>query len=331
MQQPLISIVIPVHNRVDLIGNAIESCLSQTYGHFEILLVDDGSSDDPASALAPFAEDGRVRLVRHERNRGVSAARNSGVKAASGDFVAFLDSDDSWHAGKLDEQMACIDAAGVSDFICGTLTEVRSNGRVRKVRPGRRKPANVALGDYLFVRRVQRSLEQVDWQGAPLMDGCFAQTSSFLLPTSLALATPFRTTLDQYEDLAFLIDLDRKRVPFLLVEKPLTVHDNDDRPGRLGARDDLARGRRFLEETGDALSQEARLAFEATHLAHLYAKDHPLRVVGLTLKAFGLGLIGSRSVIGILSRSLLGQARQEALRDRLANRLAGRSVRSEAA
>ena len=314
---PLVSVVIPVFNRASIISGAISSCLDQTIGSLEVILVDDCSSDDLRSALAPFASDPRVRLVRHERNFGVSAARNSGVAAAKGDYVAFLDSDDAWRPDKLEKQVALVQAQRAADVICGTLTEVRSNGEVKKVRPRRRKPDGIPVGDYLFVHKVQRSLPEVEWKGAALMRGCFAQTSSFFLPRALALSTPFRTSLNQYEDLAFLVDLDQKGGSFLLVEEPLTLQDNDDRPGRLGASDDVKRGRRFLDELGDALSDDARLAFEVTHLAHLYARERPVHVLSLIFRAFSRGLIAPRSVLGILSRSLLGQAAQKAVRNRL--------------
>lgn len=318
MPPPLVSIVIPVYNRAGLIGDAIDSCLRQTYDPFEIVLVDDCSSDDLPAALLPFAGECRIRLVRHERNQGVSAARNSGVRAARGAFIAFLDSDDAWQPTKLEKQMAHVGSRASDDFICGTLTEVRSEGSPSKIRPKHRKPRSIALGDYLFVHKVQRQLSEVDWKGGPLMGGCFAQTSSYLLPTALAVATPFRATLNQYEDMAFLVDLDQKGVDFLLVEEPLTVQNDDDRPGRLGAADDIARGERFLDVLGDTLSPDARLAFKTTHLAHLHGRDRPIWVIGLALRAFLRGAIAPRSVLGILSRSLLGQAGQKAIRDRLA-------------
>ena len=317
LRSPLVSVVIPTHNRADLTSGAIQSCLMQENIPLEVVVVDDGSSDDVTSALTSFSEDGRVRLIRHERNRGVSAARNSGVRAARGKFVAFLDSDDAWRPAKLEKQVANIASRSTPDFISGTLTEIRSGGKIRKIRPKHRKPKHIALGDYLFVHSVQRQLSEVDWRGASLKGGCFAQTSSLLLPTELAASTPFRTTLDQYEDIAFLLDLDRKGVDFLLVEEPLTLQNDDDRPGRLGAVDDVARGMRFLDAVGRALSPDACLAFEATHLAHLYGKDQPARVIGLALKAFCRGAIAPKSVLGILSRSLMGQTSQKALRDRL--------------
>ncbi|MEM8948485.1 MAG: glycosyltransferase family A protein [Pseudomonadota bacterium] len=318
MPPPLVSIVIPIYNRADLIADAIRSCFSQSYHTVEIILVDDGSTDDLASAIAPFAEDQRLRLVRHQRNQGVSAARNSGVRAARGKFVAFLDSDDVWLPTKLEKQLIQIASESTPNVISGTLTEICAGGRVRAIRPKRRKTREIALGDYLFVDEVQRRLPMVDWPAGSLTGGCFAQTSSLLLPTALAASTPFRTTLDQYEDMAFLLDLDRKGVEFILIEEPLTRQNDDDRPGRLGGVDDLARGGRFLEAIGDALSADARLAFEVTHLAHLYERDRWAKTIAPAFKALSRGVIGPRSLLGILSRSLMGQASQKALRDRLA-------------
>ena len=320
LPSPLISVVIPVYNRAALIGKTISSCLKQSYRPLEVIVVDDCSSDDLASALSPFVDDERVRLVSHEHNQGVSAARNSGVRAARGDYVAFLDSDDEWKPAKLEKQMELVRSDGGQAILCGTMTEVWAHGRVKKVRPKRCKPKDISIGDYLFVHKVYHNLPQVNWSGAPLVEGCFAQTSSFLLPRDLTLATPFRTTLNQYEDLAFLVDLDQKGVTFLLVEEPMTMQDDDDRPGRLGARDDVERGQRFLDEVGNALSDDARLGFEVTHLAHRYARERPIHVAWLVLRAYVRGLIATRSVLGILTRSLLGQATQKEFRDRLLNR-----------
>lgn len=316
---PLISIVIPVFNRADMIGETVESCLLQTHSEVEIVLVNDCSTDGLDEALVPFADDPRVRRVDHEQNKGVSAARNTGVEAARGMLIAFLDSDDRWQPTKLERQIALIEAQdGNHDgdrYLCGTLTEVRSGNGMVRVRPKRQKPRDVPLGDYLFVHKAQQQCPLVAHEGATLMGGCFAQTSSYLLSKELAKATPFRTSLNQYEDMAFLIDLDAKGVDFLLVEEPLTVQQDDDRPGRLGARDDISRGQRFLDEIGDALSDDAKLAFEATHLAHLYGRRQPGKVVRIVLQAFRKSLIAPRSVLGILSRSFLGQAGQKAIRN----------------
>jgi glycosyltransferase involved in cell wall biosynthesis len=105
--EPLVSVVIPAFNRAHLIGRAIGSVLAQHYSHFEIIVVDDASTDDLAEVLAQFA-DPRLHSIVHPQNRGAAAARNTGIAAAQGEFVAFLDSDDSWYADKLGFQIAAM-------------------------------------------------------------------------------------------------------------------------------------------------------------------------------------------------------------------------------
>ncbi len=97
-----ISVVIPVHNRVQRIGSCVESVLSQELPAAEIIVVDDGSSDATTGALEPYL--GRVRLIRLKQNHGVSAARNRGSAAAHNPWIAFLDSDDLWYPDKLARQ-----------------------------------------------------------------------------------------------------------------------------------------------------------------------------------------------------------------------------------
>jgi glycosyltransferase involved in cell wall biosynthesis len=101
---PTVSVVIRTYNRAHSVGEAIRSALEQTYSHFEIIVVDDGSTDATAEVLRSFG-DRRVRVVRHECNRGVGAACNTGIAEASGDFVAWLDSDDVWFPEKLGRQV----------------------------------------------------------------------------------------------------------------------------------------------------------------------------------------------------------------------------------
>jgi len=105
--EPLVSVVIPVYNRAHLIGRAVSSVFDQSYKNFEIIVVDDASSDDLARALAGFA-DSRLQCISHPSNRGAAAARNTGVAVARGEFVAFLDSDDIWFADKLTQQIAAM-------------------------------------------------------------------------------------------------------------------------------------------------------------------------------------------------------------------------------
>jgi glycosyltransferase involved in cell wall biosynthesis len=100
-----ISVVIPTYNRDFSIRSAIDSVLNQTYPPFEVIVVDDGSTDETSSIVKFYGQ--RVRLIS-QRNSGVSAARNSGILAAQGNWIGFLDSDDEWLADKLQKQIVAI-------------------------------------------------------------------------------------------------------------------------------------------------------------------------------------------------------------------------------
>lgn len=94
MNAPSISIVLPTHNRAQLLPRAVRSVLAQTDADFELVVIDDGSSDGTQDVLASLAGDARIRLLRNETPGGASAARNRAIRSASGEWVAFLDDDD---------------------------------------------------------------------------------------------------------------------------------------------------------------------------------------------------------------------------------------------
>ena len=92
---PLISIVIPVYNVEQYLGECVDSVIAQTYREWEIILIDDGSTDSSGSICDGYAKkDDRVRVV-HQTNGGVSSARNAGIEAANGEYLMFVDSDDT--------------------------------------------------------------------------------------------------------------------------------------------------------------------------------------------------------------------------------------------
>ena len=99
---PKVSVVIPAYNCASFLPETLASIFAQTYSDLEIILVDDGSTDDTPSVIAPYLS--RITYIR-QQNKGLPAARNTGIRAAQGEFVALLDADDSWLAEKIAQQM----------------------------------------------------------------------------------------------------------------------------------------------------------------------------------------------------------------------------------
>lgn len=103
----LVSIIMPAYNAEKTIEQAVNSVLAQTYPHFELIIIDDCSGDRTrAIALDYAAADHRIRVITNDQNQGVSLTRHKGVQDATGEWLAFLDSDDAWTADKLEKQMA---------------------------------------------------------------------------------------------------------------------------------------------------------------------------------------------------------------------------------
>lgn len=103
----MVSVIIPTYNRARYISRAIKSVLDQTYTNLELLIIDDCSVDETKDMIAKFS-DARIRYIRNARNRGVAYSRNTGIKNAKGEYIAFLDDDDEWRESKLEKQVDLI-------------------------------------------------------------------------------------------------------------------------------------------------------------------------------------------------------------------------------
>lgn len=108
MYDPLVSIITPVYNGEQYLLETIESALAQTYQNFELLIVNDGSTDNSADIIKPYLKDSRVKYIE-QKNAGVAAARNTAIKQARGKYVGFLDQDDLWLNNKLEVQIAALE------------------------------------------------------------------------------------------------------------------------------------------------------------------------------------------------------------------------------
>ncbi len=129
---PLVSVIIPTYNRASFLERAIESVLSQNYMSIEILVVDDGSTDNTKERLeALYSGNPQVRYLRHSVNKGAQAARNTGIYASKGSLIAFLDSDNEWLPGKMERQVRLF-STGESErlaVVYGGYREMLDDGR----------------------------------------------------------------------------------------------------------------------------------------------------------------------------------------------------------
>lgn len=122
----LVSVIVPAHDCSRYIVGAIESALSQDVP-LEVIVIDDGSTDNIDEVMEQYKREKRVIYLKNSRNLGVAATRNRGVEIAKGKFVAFLDGDDSWRAGKLKKQLALLEET--KTVLCSTARElIRPDG-----------------------------------------------------------------------------------------------------------------------------------------------------------------------------------------------------------
>jgi glycosyltransferase involved in cell wall biosynthesis len=198
---PLISVIIPTFNRAALVAEAVDSVLAQSFRDFELIVIDDGSTDGTAARLASYGD--ALRYQRQEQS-GVSAARNRGLSMACGDWIAFLDSDDLWLPKKLAVQ-ADFFARHPEVKICQTEEIWIRNGRRVNPRLRHAKPS----GDIF----------------EPSLELCLVSPSAVLLRQSLLAAlgsAPFDPWLPACEDYDLWLRI-ACRHPVFLIEEPLVI------------------------------------------------------------------------------------------------------------
>jgi glycosyltransferase involved in cell wall biosynthesis len=123
-ESPLVSVIIPVYNYERYLGEAIESVLNQTYKHLEVIVVDDGSTDQSGEVARSFA--GRGVRYWPQVHAGIGPARNKGVELAQGEFLAFLDSDDRWPLEKLERQLRSFESDPALEMVFGQALQLQN-------------------------------------------------------------------------------------------------------------------------------------------------------------------------------------------------------------
>jgi glycosyltransferase involved in cell wall biosynthesis len=246
----LVSAVIPTRGRPELLACAVRSALRQTWRYLEVIVVLDGPDLATEADLALVA-DPRVRTVILPEPEGGCAARNAGVRAARGEWIAFLDDDDEWMPDKIARQMREVRESRAW-FPVITSRLIAQSPAASRVLPPRIFDGSQPLADYLFCR-------------TGLTDpGGLMQTSTLLASRELLLAVPFRNGLRMHQDLDWIIRVGAYQgVSVLMVPKPLTVWRVEDNRSTVGRSVDWQFSLQWIREMRRMISRRAFSSFVA--------------------------------------------------------------------
>jgi glycosyltransferase involved in cell wall biosynthesis len=242
----MFTVVIPVYNRADVIAGTVASVLAQTFQDFEIVVIDDGSKDDPEPAIAAIG-DPRIRYIRQD-NAGANAARNRGIDAARGRFVALLDSDDRFVPEHL-ERTAAVLAEKPDHLVFSRIVVDRGGGKTF-LKPPRAPYEGEDMGEYYMCRRG------------------FVQTSTVALATETARRVRYLEGLASCQDADFAIRLAADGVRFHMIETPGAIWKDQADTGRVssvGLHCDNAM--RWAEQSRGVLTERAYHGFRGWFVA----------------------------------------------------------------
>lgn len=270
---PRFSVIIPVYNRAKTVLPTLESVRAQTFGDFECIVVDDGSKDgEELKAVVESLGDPRFRYVRRE-NGGGSAARNTGIDEAKGEFVAFLDSDDRWLPEKLErDSVAC-----AVNCVVFSKVMVERAGRIVEFRPRRGPYTGERIDEYLACR------------------GGFTQTSTLVLPRMLAREVRFDERLNFGQDTDFPIRLAAAGVTFRMLSESSVIMADDETGNRVSRSQDWRTALAWLDSAGPLITRQAYIAYRGWHIARMAANSGELRLAArFYLSALAHGALAPR-------------------------------------
>lgn len=193
--KPTVSVILPTYNRAHLVGRAIRSVLDQTYQDFEVIIVDDGSRDNTEEIINSFT-DTRIRYIRHQQNKGGSAARNTGIKLANGKYIAFQDSDDEWLPQKLEIQVEAFSTASSEVGVVYTdMLRIEKDGKIKYWHS-----PTVTYGNLIDTKILEYQPFKIGIQSALIKRECFNKVGFFdeMLPRFIDLDLFIRLLKDYH-------------------------------------------------------------------------------------------------------------------------------------
>lgn len=251
-ENPVISVVIPVFDRAQELENRLVeiSKWKCDFVDIQVIIVDDCSS---VPVVVSHRFEFQIVLIRHEKNLGVSAARNTGVKNSDGLFVGFLDSDDSWSDNKVSRIIELFNAGviGENDLFYSSVGVTRK-GKVVDSFPDYGLDSSDDPAEYLFVEN-QR-----------------VQVTSFVVGSELAKRAEFRDRLNQYEDFGYFIEVAKFAKNIYFDKYVLSYWVDDGKSDRLSHAKSFKKGLDFCQEYQNLLSERTKNAFFVRHILALY-------------------------------------------------------------
>lgn len=299
LSNPLISVVIPTAERPALLVTAVHSVLQQTYRNFEVIVVSD--EDDQGLAILKSMSSPQLRLLRLQQKAGGARARNEGVHAATGEWVAFLDDDDEWLPEKLQRQIAVAQMSTASDPIvsCKVMARTQTGEFVWP-----RKLPSEPLSEYLLARD--------SWgQGEGLM-----QTSTLLTTRRLLQEIGFEDGLQKHQDWDWL--LRAAKAPGTAIEfvnEPLVVWNLGHFQSSVSRRYDWQGSLAWIRDRRDLVTRRAYAGFIATSISSQAARQKQWRAfLPLLSEMFRLGSPKTIDIFLLLAMWIVPAPLRERLR-----------------
>jgi glycosyltransferase involved in cell wall biosynthesis len=273
--RPSVSVVIPTRARAALVVRAVNSVLGQTVADLEVIVVIDGPDPETVAALEAIASR-RLKILALPQQGGGARARNAGVKAATGEWLAFLDDDDEWVPGKLGRQLAVAKASSARHPIVACQVRARMK-RGEFIWP--RKPPSEPLSEYLLARNSWRQGEGV------------LQTSTLLTTRSLVLEVPFAEGLRKHQDWDWLLRATlAPGVKIEFVPQPLATWNLEPSPVSVSRSHDWQGSLAWIRERHSLVTPRAYAGFIATQVASQAARQGQWRAfLPLLAEMFQIG------------------------------------------
>lgn len=292
---PAFSVVIPIYNRAHLLERALSSVLCQSFQDFEIVVVDDGSKDDP-NRIVKAMGDPRIRFLRQE-NHGGGAARNAGIDLADGHYIAFLDSDDQFLPHHLSTLKTMLDRGpGIAAY--ARMSVDRGDGNTM-LRPPRAINPNEHMANYLLCERG------------------FVPTITLAVEAATAKRVHYDPRLPFAQDTDFAIRLYLDGCRFVMAEEPGAICEDIADPTRVSLGRKGAGLIKWLEEMRPLIPARAYHGCRGWTIAKGLAPTAPLRALGLYLNALARGCYRPRLAIVVFVQVFVPEALYRRIADRV--------------